>query len=113
MFVGSWNIPVHYHVSLSLSLSHRSGSTEAANERHRRNQESIAEEMMGLARSLKENAMAAKTIIVNDNKVYFIQLWGDICITLCSGKEYRSDVRNVPTLFIHLRVVYAAVEDDK
>jgi hypothetical protein len=25
--------------------------------------------MMGLARSLKENAMAAKTIIVNDNKL--------------------------------------------
>ena len=41
-------------------------------ERHRRNQESIAEEMMGLARSLKENAMAAKNIIVNDNKVHAI-----------------------------------------
>jgi hypothetical protein len=54
------------------SLRHRgSGSTEATIERHRRNQESIAEEMMGLARSLKENAMAAKTIIVNDNKVCF------------------------------------------
>ena len=40
-----------------------------AKERQRRNQENIAEEMMGLARSLKENAMAAKNIIVNDNKV--------------------------------------------
>ena len=38
-------------------------------ERQRRNQENIAEEMMDIARSLKNNAIAAKTIIVNDNRV--------------------------------------------
>jgi SNARE protein 1 len=38
-------------------------------ERHRRNQESIAQEMMGIARSLKENAKTAQNIITGDNKV--------------------------------------------
>ena len=66
-----------FSVGNSGLLSHLHGrrsavdGREVAMERHRRNQESIAEEMMGLARNLKENAIAAKTIIVNDNKVCF------------------------------------------
>lgn len=44
-------------------------SSEVATERHRRNQESIAEEMMSIARKLKDNALTAKNIIINDNKV--------------------------------------------
>ena len=38
-------------------------------ERQRRRQEAIAGEMMGIARSLKNNAMAARNIISGDNKV--------------------------------------------
>ena len=44
-------------------------SSEVAMERQRRNQESIAEEMMGIARGLKNNALAAKDIIIRDNQV--------------------------------------------
>ena len=58
----------HTHTH-SFSAAQASESPEAAMERHRRNQESIAEEMMSIARSLKDNALTAKNIIVNDNQV--------------------------------------------
>ena len=44
-------------------------SVEVKMERQRKRQEDIAQEMMEIARGLKGNAMAAKNIIVNDNKV--------------------------------------------
>lgn len=57
-------------MSMSRSAGNGSeGSHEVVIERQRRNQEAIADEMMGLARSLKENAIAAKDIITRDNKV--------------------------------------------
>lgn len=44
-------------------------SSEVAMERQRRNQESIAEEMMGITRKLKDSALTAKNIIISDNNV--------------------------------------------
>ena len=63
----------HTHTHTHSSAALASESPEAAMERHRRNQESIAQEMMGIARSLKENAKTAQNIITGDNKVTIIE----------------------------------------
>ena len=59
-------------------------------ERHRRNQEAIADEMMGLARSLKKNAIAARSIIRNDNKVYLIPTLHTKSLSVCSHTHSHS-----------------------
>ena len=38
-------------------------------ERHRRMQEEVAEDMIHIARSLKQNSLAAKDIIIGDTQV--------------------------------------------
>ena len=53
-------------------------------ERHRKTQESIAEEMMSIARSLKETSLAAKDIITSDNQVYTPQPVECSHCSLCS-----------------------------
>lgn len=45
-------------------------------ERQRRSQETIAEEMMTIARSLKDNALTAKNIIIGDNQVSNVRKGG-------------------------------------
>ena len=61
----------HAHYAHSSTAATESESSEVAMERHRRQQEGIAEEMMGIARSLKDNALTAKNIITGDNQVYW------------------------------------------
>lgn len=53
-------------------------SSEVAMERQRRNQETIAEEMVDIARKLKHSAQTAKNIITSDTKV---------CLCICSGGD--------------------------
>lgn len=44
-------------------------SSEVTMERQRRNQETIAEEMVDIARKLRDSALNAKSIIISDTKV--------------------------------------------
>ena len=52
---------------------------------HAEMQERIAEEMLHLARNLKENAKASGQIVRDDNQVSW--LWCNICLDLHWGKQ--------------------------
>ena len=57
---------------LIISFSGDSGfdsSLDGVVERHQKMQEEVAEDMVKLARSLKQNAVVAKKIMQDDNKV--------------------------------------------
>ena len=56
------------HISFSNFRSLETG-LDGMLERHQKMQEEVAEDMVKLARSLKQNAVVAKKIIQDDNKV--------------------------------------------
>lgn len=65
---------VHVHETCdvcthSSSAAIAAESSEVAMERQRRNQETIAEEMVDIARKLRDSALKAKSIITSDTKV--------------------------------------------
>ena len=91
IFVCFWNNVQHFGVqhqlgkcallSFSLKIGHSlavfcslatSEGVERAMERQRRMQEEVAEDMLHIARSLKQNSLVAKDIITGDNQVLVV-----------------------------------------